>query len=146
MCEEAFLFRQEDPMTKLEEWLYIFRNMSKFAEVPERFRARFGGFFSSATKGVYLAKQLKEVMDTMISEYEKKGIESFYRKEGIRIGLEKGLEEGLAKGREEGRAEGLAEGETSKAEQVALAMREAGESTEKIALYTGLTPEQIQAL
>ena len=112
--------------------------MSKFAEVPERFRARFGGFFSSATKGVYLAKQLKEVMDTMISEYEKKGIESFYRKEGIRIGLEKGLAKGLAQGREEGRAESM--------EQVALAMREAGEPAEKIALYTGLSIEQVQAL
>ena len=130
--------RLDEEMTKLEEWLYIFRNMSKFAEVPERFRARFGGFFSSATKGVYLAKQLKEVMDTMISEYEKKGIESFYRKEGIRIGLEKGLAKGLAQGREEGRAESM--------EQVALAMREAGEPAEKIALYTGLSIEQVQAL
>ena len=69
-------------------------------------------------------------METMITEYEKKGIESFYRKEGIRIGRE----------------EGQAEGEASKAEQVALAMREAGEPAEKIALYTGLTIEQVQAL
>ncbi len=42
------------------------------------------------------------------------------------------------------RQEGRAEGETSKAEQVALAMREAGEPAEKIALYTGLSIEQIQ--
>ncbi|MBR1573578.1 MAG: hypothetical protein IJ652_01875, partial [Bacteroidales bacterium] len=78
------------------------------------------------------------------------GIESFYRKEGIRIGLEKGLEEGLAKGREEGRAEGreegIAKGRAESMEQVALAMREAGEPAEKIALYTGLSIEQIEAL
>ena len=39
---------------------------------------------------------------------------------------------------------GYEKGETSKAEQVALAMREAGEPAEKIALYTGLSLEQIQ--
>ena len=130
--------RPEEEMTNLEEWLFIFRNMSTFAEVPERFRERYGDFFSSACKVGYQAKQLKAVMETMITEYEKKGIESFYRKEGIRIGREEGRAEGLTAGLAKGRAESM--------EQVALAMREAGEPAEKIALYTGLTLEQIQAL
>jgi predicted transposase YdaD len=66
------------------------------------------------------------------------------RQEGRAEGRAEGREEGQQDGLKKGLAKGRAEGETSKAEQVALAMREAGEPAEKIALYTGLSLEQIQ--
>ena len=126
--------RPEEEMTNLEEWLFIFRNMSTFAEVPERFRERYGDFFSSACKVGYQAKQLKAVMETMITEYEKKGIESFYRKEGIRIGEARGMAKGEAKGRVDAQR------------QIAGNLKKSGVSPDVIVAATGLTLEQVEAL
>nr|VFK62209.1 MAG: conserved hypothetical protein (putative transposase or invertase) [Candidatus Kentron sp. TC] len=53
-----------------------------------------------------------------------------------------GRAEGKAEGLAEGKAEGLAEGKV----QIARMMMKNGESVEKIAAYTELTPERIKDL
>lgn len=60
------------------------------------------------------------------------------KEEAERIGLEKGLERGLEKGLERGRAEGRAE--------VAREMLADGMPVDKIAKYTELSIEEIEAL
>ncbi|MBQ4026391.1 MAG: hypothetical protein II616_01470, partial [Bacteroidales bacterium] len=51
-------------------------------------------------------------------------------------------EEGLA----EGRAEGRAEGASIRTDEIARKLKADGLSPELISRYTGLTPEQVQAL
>lgn len=54
--------------------------------------------------------------------------------------------EGRAEGREEGREEGRAEGKNEAMRTIAAAMKQAGESMEKIAAYTHLSPDEIAEL
>ena len=54
--------------------------------------------------------------------------------------------EGKLEGRFEGRAEGRAEGKSEAMRTITLAMKQAGESVEKIASYTNLSIEEIEKL
>jgi predicted transposase/invertase (TIGR01784 family) len=56
------------------------------------------------------------------------------------------LLEGKTEGKAEGKAEGLAEGEAKAANQIALNMLRSNISSDLIAQFTGLSPEQIQKL
>lgn len=58
----------------------------------------------------------------------------------------KGRAEGEAKGRAEGRAEGWAEGEAKGRADTALRMIAHGMDTASVALFTGLEPDEIEAL
>ena len=51
-----------------------------------------------------------------------------------------------ARAREEGHAAGLSEGQYSKAKEIAAEMKSAGESYDKITLFTGLSEEKIKKL
>lgn len=68
--------------------------------------------------------------------------ERTYANEKARLAREEALLEGREKGIEEGRAEG------AKHEQVkmVLLMKQAGEAVDKISLYTGLTPDEINQI
>ena len=84
-----------------------------------------------------------------------------YQRSVIKTGWYEGRAEGLVEGRAEGRAEGLAEGEAKgraeaqaesakemerKMKDMAKKMKDAGMSTETIAHFTQLTPEEIAEL
>lgn len=66
--------------------------------------------------------------------------------EGYGEGMEKGMAEGLEKGMAEGMEKGMAEGELRKQREIALEMKKGGISPEQIALFTGLTVEEIHQL
>ena len=70
--------------------------------------------------------------------------------EGERKGLAKGKAQGIAQGKAQGiaqgKAEGLTEGDLKRKLTTAAKMKRAGESIEKIALYTELEPEEIEKL
>ena len=70
--------------------------------------------------------------------------------QGLERGLEQGLEQGLQQGLQEGLAKGLAEGlEQGVLEEkynTARLMKNSGELTEKIALYTGLDVKEIEKI
>ena len=60
------------------------------------------------------------------------------RDEGMRLGLEQGIEQGI----EQGKAQGVNE----ERQRLAKTMLGMGESVDKIAIYTGLSKEEIEKL
>ena len=64
------------------------------------------------------------------------------KEEAERIGLEKGLEKGL----EQGLAQGLEQGDRDRAIKIAREMLADGMHVDKIAKYTDLSVEEIEAL
>ncbi len=65
-------------------------------------------------------------------------IKEYFKEEGLKEGLEKGIKQGTEQGFKQGAEQGI--------ETVAFNMLKNGESTEKIALYTGLSLEKIELL
>ncbi|MBR1573958.1 MAG: hypothetical protein IJ652_03810, partial [Bacteroidales bacterium] len=118
-------------------------NMPSLPDRPAELESEiFRLLFESAEIATFAPKEKVKYENDMTTERDIRNQIAYARQEGWAEGREEGQQDGLKKGLAKGRAEG----ETSKAEQVALAMREAGEPAEKIALYTGLTVEQVQAL
>ena len=94
--------------------------------------------------------QQRQYLAKMTTERDIKNQIAYARNEGLAEGKAEGLAEGEAKGKAEGKAEGLAEGEAKGLAKGKLAiarmMKADGAELEKIALYTGLTPEEIKNL
>ena len=76
-------------------------------------------------------------------EYTRKAIA---REKGLAEGRAEGRTQGIAEGRVEGRAQGITEGAHNKAIEVAKAMLADNMPLDKVALYSGLTPEQVKEL
>ncbi len=126
-----FTKTEDELQTHFDKWLYIIKNLPRLQERPRRIQERvFQRLFEAAEiarfdplereayeESIKIYRDLKNVIDT-----------------GREEGWEKGLVEGLAKGRLEAM------------KQVARQMKTTGESVAKIAAYTGLTAEQIDAL
>ena len=80
--------------------------------------------------------------DYMVSVHAAKDVWDTAKEDGWREGHVKGIAEGRAEGLSQGRAEGRAEGIA----ETARKMKADGIPTGTIAKYTGLTPEEIEAL
>lgn len=109
-------------MNPLEGWLYLFRNLHKFAEAPEGMDKRFVPVLASARMNSLPTKEQIQYFRSMISEDEKKIL--------IESGYEYGLEDGAEK----------------KAIEIARQMLAEGLSVELIARVTGLSEEEIERL
>ena len=68
------------------------------------------------------------------------------RDEGMRLGLEQGIEQGIKQGIEQGIEQGKAQGVNEERQRLAKMMLGMGESVDKIAIYTGLSNEEIEKL
>ena len=90
----------------------------------------------------YLNEYSAEVRKMLSLEWNDEIYRKVLLEEGIEVGRERGREEGIEVGREEGievgREEGLLE--------VACNMKTDGEPVEKIARFTGLSEDTIEAL
>ena len=142
-----------------EKFLYMMKNMPKFAETP--------GLWDDP----YFQSMLDEAEFARMTEREKELYRKAMRRdwdywntidcarqegkaEGLSEGRAEGLAEGEAKGKVAGRAEGLAEGEAKgkaegKAEEqrtIARRLLAAGLSVELVAEGTGLSAEEVIAL
>ncbi|MFD2593867.1 hypothetical protein ACFSSD_00905, partial [Sphingobacterium griseoflavum] len=82
-----------------------------------------------------------EAMDKGRAEGLEKGLE-----QGLEQGMEKGMEKGLEQGLEQGLEHGLEQGTHRKAIAIATTMKKSGISAEDIAIYTGLSLADIEAL
>ena len=91
-----------------------------------------------------LREKVREKIKTAIITGEKKmsSIKEYFKQEGLKEGFEKGFKRGDEQGFKRGDEHGFKQG----IEQVALNMLKKGESTEKVALYTGLPEEKISCL
>ncbi|MBR1502208.1 MAG: hypothetical protein IJ616_09655 [Bacteroidales bacterium] len=106
----------------VEEWFYILKRMTTFAEVPEGMDGRFAPLLETARTRQLPETEKLHYLRAMISEEEKEDIAKFYRAEG--------------------RAEGLEQGKM----EVARKMKEMDLTTEQISQATGLSPQAIAAL
>jgi predicted transposase YdaD len=102
-----------------------------------------------------LVSEYKYIVDTQskMVEAERTGIRKGLRK-GQQEGLLKGMQEGVLKGKQEGihegmlkgKLEGMQEGVLKGKLEVARSLRISGIPLDKIALVTGLSPDEIAAL
>ncbi|MEM7539105.1 MAG: PD-(D/E)XK nuclease family transposase [Chloroflexota bacterium] len=111
----------------LDEWIYFF----KHSEIPEHFKS----------EHIEAARDKLRVMK--MPPDEKKAYERFWIGRSIyRSELESAKEDG----REEGRAEGLEEGRAELQHEMVRQMLDHGESLDKIALYSGLSTDEIERI
>lgn len=126
--------RSMEGLTPIEGWLYLLKNLHKFADKPEGMDQRFEKVIDMARFHYLPDEEQLNYARAMISEYEKKNIEQGSYKLGVEWGKIYGREEGLAEGRKEGRVEGEAKGR----EDVARKLREMGMNPEDILKATGV--------
>ena len=127
----------------LEQWIYFLST----SEIPEDADAP---GLQEAREKLQLSRMSKEERAAYRRYWDDRVIlaDQIYtaRGEGKLEGRFEGLEEGRAEGRAEGRVEGRAEGKSEAMRTIALAMKQAGESLDKIINYTHLTKDEIEKL
>ena len=129
--------------TDFERWIYILKNMETLQRMPLVFK---GAVFKKLSQIADLSSLSREERDKYDYALKKYRDTINVWKTNWEEGRKEGREQGREEGREEGRAEGRAEGEHSKALDFARSMKADGEPVEKIARYTGLTPEEIEEI
>lgn len=118
-----FIKTEEELESRREDWLYVIKNLAKLPDIPESMQDDlFKSFF-----------QLAEVSKLSPEEYEAYEMSLKRQRDSHNI---------VTTAREEGREEGRNENRL----ETARLMKSNGESIEKISLYTGLTPSQIEML
>ena len=113
-------------LSPLESWLYILKNMGKFAGKPEEMGSRYSAVAEAARMNPLPDEDKLKYLQNMITEEELLDIR------------EATLEEGRMEGREEGRMEAF--------RQVAKNLLERGMALEEISKDTGLPLEEIKML
>ncbi len=126
-----FRKKEEDLVIHFDKWMYVLHNLSRLPEKPRQLQEKiFEQLFSEAE----LAKLTPEDMRT----YEESQ-KIYWDNYSV-------LEYAKREGREEGRQEGRLEGQKAAVVLIAQAMKEDGESLERIAKLTGLSSEEIGQL
>ena len=127
LCELPRLKKRSmKQMNPVEEWFYILKRMTTFAEVPEGMDGRFAPLLETARTRQLPETEKLHYLRAMISEEEKEDIAKFYRAEG----REQGLAEGLEKGKKE----------------VARQMKKMGLSVAQIVQASGLPEDVVEGL
>ena len=119
----------------LEKWLYLLKNLRRLEARPKELQDRvFEMFFRAAEIARLPEEKQQTYRESIMNENDWMNAMAFAEEKGEK----RGRAEGLEAGREEGRAEGRAE--------VAKTMLENGLDPATISKYTGLSPEQLEAL
>jgi predicted transposase/invertase (TIGR01784 family) len=123
---------------KIDPILVILREMIDEKDVAE-YVDELALYIDSAAPSDLKVKVQEKIKTAIITgENKMSSIKEYFKQEGRK--------EGKEEGRMEGRKEGIEEGVKQEAEKIALNMLKNGESTEKVALYTGLPEEKITNL
>lgn len=117
-------------MDSVESWFYLFRNIRNFVAVPEGMNKRYERIVSAAKMPLLSDEDMKYYLRAMISESEKLEL----IEDGRALGLEEGFTRGMAKGRQESQLD------------IARNMLSDGLDIAKVAQYSGLSVEEVQAL
>ena len=121
----------------IEQWFYYFRNMKKFSTLaggPKILDERYRPLIEASKTRRFSDKEWKEYIKAMYTEKELENITKPYFEDGLRKGIKQGLTQGLA--------QGMAQRNT----EIAKAMLSDGIDIALVVKYSGLTPEEIQAL
>ena len=113
-------------MNPLEGWLYLLKNLHKFAASPDGMDPRFGRVVDAARLMHLPEGEQLQYYRAMLSESEKKA----YYGGGYQQGVMKGHDEGFAEGQQSGREDASIE--------IARRMREAGADAAYIKAMTGI--------
>ncbi len=119
----------------VDRWLFLLRHSTRIMEYSEEFQSE---VFRRVLESLEISSFTQEEFNMYYTEEEQKKIRQAQDATQRRIGREEGLAEG--------RAEGRAEGETIKASQIAKNMLAENMPIAKIATFTGLSIEEIEAL
>jgi predicted transposase/invertase (TIGR01784 family) len=117
----------EDIETHFEKWLYVLKNLSKLDSVPTKLQEK-------------IFKKLFQIAE--IAQFDEKQLQLYRDSEKNYLDFTASLETSFKEGKIEGKIEGKVEREIEIAKNMILD----GETNEKIAKYTGLSVEQIEAL
>ena len=94
LCElPRFAGRRDQPLTPVEEWFEILRNMRTFVKRPQEIDSRFDSIFESCRQNRLEQLEQQQYFRAMITEDEKRGIAESYREEGFREGKAEGKAE-----------------------------------------------------
>ena len=141
--------------TPFEKWIYLLKHLHNMSEIPSEFdESLFKRLFLLAEIGNFTPGELEQYYKSLNNMGDYYNILHTAKEEAERIGLEKGLEKGLAQGLaqgleqglEQGHARGLEQGDRDRAIKIAREMLADGMPLDKIAKYTDLSIEEIEAL
>lgn len=128
----------------LEKLAFSIRHMATFDELPEELSGdRYFQELADVSDRAFIKKDQLKLYDYMIrDEIQIEAERDFAVREAREEAFARGQAEGRAEGEARGKAEGLAEGRA----EVARTMKVANVPVGDIARFTGLSPEQIEAL
>ena len=125
--------------TPFEKWIYLLKHLHNMKEIPSEFdEPLFKRLFLLAEIGNFTPGELEQYYKSLNNMGDYYNILHTAKEEAERIGLEKGLEKGLA--------QGLEKGDRDRAIKTAREMLADGMPVDKIAKYTDLSIEEIEAL
>ena len=150
-----FTKKEDELETRLDKWLYFIKNLENFQAIPEIFKHEV--VFIEAIQKAELSKMTDKDLTLYYNSLKAYRDSINTLRTAKREAAEEGMAEGIAKGRVEGRAEGIQIGEANKEKfaeekarekqlEIARNCLEDGMSLPKIAKFTGLSEEEIQAL
>jgi predicted transposase/invertase (TIGR01784 family) len=115
-----------------DQWFFVLNHLCDLKEIP------------LTLKSDPIFKKL--FMEAEISNYSEEQAEAYYASMKERWDMYAIKETAREDGKIEGKLEGITEGELKRAAAIAQQMKLANEPIDKIALYTGLDPSQIETL
>ena len=143
----VFKKEEEECETNFERWIYTLKNMDTLKRMP--FKARKAVFekLEEVAKVSSLNQEEHELYWQSLNAYRTAlSVHEASIEEGKEIGREIGREEGKEIGIEQGKEIGREEGKKLQSLTIARALKQNNVSASIIALSTGLSPEEIEAL
>lgn len=128
--------KQEDELeTHFDKWLYVLRNLARLQAVPARLQERiFKKVFEVAELAQYSPNDRQAYHNSL----------KYYR--DMKNVMDTAYEEGYEEGREKGIEAGMEAGMQTAIQETARRMKQAGETSGKISLFTGLSADEIERL
>ena len=129
-------------LSPMEGWLFLLRNLHKFAEIPEGMDKRFDPVVKAARMKDLPNPEQLQYFRAMISEDTKQD----YYLGGYDAGMEAGFAEGMEKGIEKGMEEGMVKGKIEERRSNVNALLAAGVLPETISAALGISLEELQRM
>ena len=136
--------REDECVTRQDRMLYMLKNSGKF-DVPPVWSSqeKYDGILAALCIDDYDEDKREKYESDMKDERQLRSQLAAAQEIGEIKGREEGLKEGREQGRKEGREEGRTEGRVEERIAVARRMLEAGVSIDQVAIFTGLTVDDL---
>jgi len=137
--------------TKLDKWLYLFRNLSELDNIPTNLQDYiFQKLFAEASIANYSSREQAIYQEALKYHRDLHNVTQTAHDEGMKKGIKKGHQEGVKQGREEGlkegHAKGVKEGVKKAQYEIAKTLLQQGIEESLVLTSTGLSLEEIAEL